>query len=294
MAQAVARLPDAQAAPLLLAYSKAKAARRWASIGAGLALLVLILASSWVGEVDLFKLWHNLPRLGSYLGRLAYLDDGRLVLSDPAEWFWGLSRWLKRLGDTLLMAYLGTLIGAVLAFSACFLASRNLVGSPALLFFVRRGLELLRSVPTLVFALMFVIAFGLGPFPGVLAIVLHSCGALGKQFMELVENIDMKPVTGVEAAGGGFWQIVRYGVVPQVASNFAGYTLLRFEINVRESAVMGFVGAGGIGEDLLEVIRKFYYSDVSAILVLIVVTVMVIDMLSGALRRRLIGQEQRS
>ncbi len=136
---------------------------------------------------------------------------------------------------------------------------------------------------------MFVIAFGLGPVAGVLALAVHCVGALGKLFAELVENIDMKPVDAVSSTGAPWHVAMRFGVLPQVLSGFVGYTLLRFEINVREAAVIGFVGAGGIGMDLLEAIRKFYYSDVSAMLVLIVITVSLIDTLTGVLRHRLIG-----
>ena len=136
------------------------------------------------------------------------------------------------------------------------------------------------------------VAFGLGAMPGVIALAIHTMGALGKLFSEVVENIDLKPVDGVTAAGGSWWQIVRFAVVPQVLSNFASYALLRFEINVRGASIMGFVGAGGIGQDLIEAIRKFYYSDVSAILLLILVTVAVIDTLTARVRHRLIGLER--
>ena len=139
------------------------------------------------------------------------------------------------------------------------------------------------------FALIFVVAFGLGAMAGVLAIAIHTMGALGKLFSEVVENIDLKPVEGTRASGGTWAQQVRFGAVPQVLSNFVSYALLRFEINVRGAAVMGFVGAGGIGQDLIEAIRKFYYSDVSAILLLIILAVMIIDALTEKLRHHLLG-----
>jgi phosphonate transport system permease protein len=146
-------------------------------------------------------------------------------------------------------------------------------------------------VPELVFALIFVIAFGLGPVPGVLALAIHTMGALGKQFYEVVENIDMKPVEGVSSTGASWAMTVRFAVVPQVLSGFLSYALVRFEVNVRGAAVMGFVGAGGIGQDLLEAIRKFYYSDVSALLVMIIATVVIIDLISERLRHRLLSME---
>jgi phosphonate transport system permease protein len=185
-------------------------------------------------------------------------------------------------------------LGAVGGFVLCFAAAGNLVTNRWLRAGVRRYLEICRTVPELVFALIFVQAFGLGPFPGVLAIAVHTTGALGKLFAEVAENVDMKPVDGVMACGGSWFAAVRYAVVPQVLSNFASYTLLRFEINVRGAAVMGFVGAGGIGQDLVEAIRKFYYSDVSALLALIILTVILIDLATERVRHALIGWEART
>ena len=143
------------------------------------------------------------------------------------------------------------------------------------------------------FAMVFVVAFGLGPLPGVLALTLHSAGTLGKLFTEVVESIDLKPVEGVRAAGGSWLAQIRFGALPQVLSNFASYALLRLEINVRGAAVIGFVGAGGIGQDLLIAIRKFYYQDVSAMLVLIIVCVMLLDMISERLQHRLLALDSR-
>jgi phosphonate transport system permease protein len=259
-------------------------------VGAGL-LLALVGLAGWVAEFDLAKLFANLHRFTDYFARLAFLDTGKLVLTDIGEWFWGFGRWMNRLWDTLLIAYLGTLLGAIGAFFLCFAASANLTPQKAKRFSARRFLEFCRTVPEIVFALIFVVAFGLGPVPGVLAIFIHTMGALGKLFAEVVENIDMKPVEGAIASGATRWQAIRYAVVPQVLPNFASYALLRFEINVRGASVMGFVGAGGIGQDLIEAIRKFYYSDVSAILLLIIAAVMVIDLATERLRHHLISME---
>ena len=141
----------------------------------------------------------------------------------------------------------------------------------------------------MVFALIFVVAFGLGALPGVLAIAIHTTGALGKLFAEVVENIDMKPVEGIAATGGSWFAQVRFGAVPQVLSNFASYSLLRFEVNVRGAAVIGIVGAGGIGQEFIVAIRQFHYSDVSAILLMIVGCVMLIDGFSERVRHRLLA-----
>jgi len=292
VAIAVPTLPEHQARALEGAYRGAVASkRRQALIGAAV-LMGCIAAAAWAGDVDLATFWANLGRFTSYLGRLVYLENGQPVWTDIAEWYWGIGRWTRLLVETLFIAYIGTVLGGLAALVLCFLAAANLAGRRWVCFLTRRVLEFCRTVPEIVFALIFVVAFGLGPLPGVLAIAIHTTGALGKLFAEVVENIDMKPVDGVAAAGASWWQTVRFAVVPQVMSNFASYGLLRFEINVRGAAVMGFVGAGGIGQDMLESIRKFYYSDVSAILLLIVLTVTLIDLGTERLRHHLLGMER--
>ena len=189
------------------------------------------------------------------------------------------------------MAFMGTLLGVLGAFILCFPAARNLTTHGWTSAVCRRLLDLFRTVPELVFALIFVYAFGLGPLPGVLAIAVHSMGALGKLFSEVNENIAMGPGEGVRAAGGNWMQLVRYGVIPQVLPDFASYTLLRFEINVRASSVVGFVGAGGIGQELYSVIRQFIYVDISALVLLLIITVALIDITCEHLRRRLLGEQ---
>ena len=277
-----------------MAYAQAVALKR-SQLWLGLLLLaVLVLLSGHVAEISFSKLYQQIGGFSSYIDRIFHLENGRPVISDPAEWFWGWKKWLALMGETLLMAYLGTLLGATAAFVLCFLASQNLTKSKGVVFFTRRLLEFCRTVPELVFALIFVVAFSLGPLPGILALAIHTAGALGKLFAEVVENIDMKPVDGVVAAGGNWFHKIRFAVLPQVASNFASYALLRFEINVRGASVLGFVGAGGIGQTLLEVIRKFYYADVSALLVMIIATVMIIDAVTERIRHKLIGLEAKS
>jgi phosphonate transport system permease protein len=289
----VVHLPEAQLRPLLASYDAAVRSRRLHSLLVMACLVAAVALSAVSAEVDLPKLFANIGNFTSYFGRLIHLESGAFVWTDPVEWYWGLARWLRLLGETLMMAYVGTALGAIGAFFLCFLAAANVAPRPWLRTLVRRFCELCRTVPELVFALMFVIAFGLGPMAGVLAVAIHTLGALGKLFAEVVENIDMKPVEGVTATGAHWTAAMRYGALPQTMSNFVSYALLRFEINVRGATVMGFVGAGGIGVDLVEAIRKFYYSDVSAILVLIVITVSVIDTVTGMIRHRLIGQERR-
>ncbi len=292
------RLPDHRLRPLAEAYASAVRASRLRFLVGLVVFAVVVLVAARFAEVDLVRMASRLGALGDYVGRLVVFDSGdhvgRPVIVAPGEWMWGLTHWAKLIGDTLLIAYAGTLLGAVAAFFLSFMAARNLGRHPMVRVGVKRLLEFCRTVPELVFALIFVIAFGLGPLPGVLALAIHTTGALGKLFSEVVENIDMKPVEGTTATGGSWWQTVRFAVVPQVAANFASYALLRFEINVRGASVMGFVGAGGIGQDLIEAIRKFYYADVSAILVLIIATVMVIDLATERLRHSLTATEARA
>jgi phosphonate transport system permease protein len=291
MASAIPVLPQHRIAELSAPYRQAMAAKRRMTLIGVLILAILTVIAAGVAEVDPGKFVANIGRFTDYFGRLFYLDTGASVLSDVKEWFWGLDKWTRHILDTLLIAYLGTLLGAVGAFLLCFAATVNLAVNPTRRFIARRFLEFCRTVPEIVFALIFVVAFGLGPVPGVLAIMIHTAGALGKLFAEVVENIDMKPVEGAIAAGATRWQAIRYAVVPQVLPNFASYALLRFEINVRGASVMGFVGAGGIGQELITAIRKFYYSDVSAILLLIIATVMIIDLVTERIRHGLISTE---
>jgi phosphonate transport system permease protein len=290
MAGAVVLLPDRQLDALKEAYRGAARAKRLQAIAGVACLLVLIGLSAIQAEVDPKTFLAKIGGFTSYFDRMATLDSGARVWTDPAAWFWSFKRSARLIGETILMAYVGTLTGAIVAFALNFVASPNLTGRAWLVFAARRLLEFCRTVPDIVFALIFVVAFGLGPLPGVLAIALHTAGALGKQFFETTENIDMKPVEGLRAVGGSYMQVIRFAALPQVLASFASFALLRFEINVRGATVLGFVGAGGIGQDLMEAIRKFYYSDVSAILVLIIAVVMSIDISTQYLRRALITE----
>ena len=290
MPGAVVLLPDRQLDPLKEAYRRAARAKRLQMIAGAALLVVLIGLSAIQAEVDPKTFLARIGGFTSYFDRMATLDSGARVWTDRAAWFWSFKRSARLIGETILMAYVGTLTGAVAAFALNFVASPNLTGRGWLVFAARRLLEFCRTVPDIVFALIFVVAFGLGPLPGVLALALHTAGALGKQFFETTENIDMKPVDGLRSVGASYVQVIRYAALPQVLASFASFALLRFEINVRGATVLGFVGAGGIGQDLMEAIRKFYYSDVSAILVLIIAVVMMIDIATQYLRRALLSE----
>jgi phosphonate transport system permease protein len=292
MPGAVVLLPDRQLAALRDAYRRAARVRRLQFMAISALLVALIALAAVQAEVDPKTFFAKIGGFTSYFDRMATLDSGARVWTDPAAWFWSFKRSARLIGETILMAYVGTVTGAISAFALNFVASPNLTSTPWLVFAARRLLEFCRTVPDIVFALIFVVAFGLGPFPGVLALAIHSAGALGKQFFETTENIDMKPVDGLRSVGASYVQTIRYAAVPQVLASFASFALLRFEINVRGATVLGFVGAGGIGQDLMEAIRKFYYSDVSAILVMIIAVVVAIDISTQYLGRALLSEER--
>lgn len=294
MTCAVSILPDQQLAVLNEAYRKAVARKRLRMTLATAVFFAVLVIAALGAEVNPATFVSKIGNFVSYFDRIATLESGARVWSDMPEWFWGWKKWLALLGETILISYVGTLAGAILAFALNFLAAENTSPARWVQFTVRRLMEFCRTVPDIVFALIFVIAFGLGPMAGVLAIMIHSVGALGKLYSEIVENIDMEPVEGVRSTGASWISCMRFAVLPQVAAGFASYTLLRFEINVRGASVMGFVGAGGIGQELVVAVRKFYYSDVSAILLMIIVTVFVIDIGTGWARGRLFGKDARA
>ncbi|WP_431282901.1 phosphonate ABC transporter, permease protein PhnE [Humitalea sp. 24SJ18S-53] len=278
--------------PALVAATARVAAHRGAAFRARSVTLAgfgaLVLLAAWIGEVDLAKLFRGLPMIGDYLWRTVPSLRGDHLADDLHDWFWGLREWVILLGDTLLIAYVGTVFGAAVALLASFPAATTLAPD-RVVWPLRRVLEAARTVPTLVFALLFVFAFGLGPLAGVLAIAMHTAGALGKLFAEIHENADHRQVEAIRAAGGTWAEACRFGVLPQSMPGMLSLGLLRFEINVREASVLGLVGAGGIGEELYLAVRQFEYTDISAILLLIMATIVGLDSLSGFLRRRVIG-----
>jgi phosphonate transport system permease protein len=269
------------------------AARRRATLVYGTLLLVALLVSAWVSEASPAKIAEGIPRFGEYFAqtiptlRWEHLFAGTEQEGSLAYWFYRLDEWALKLLETANIAAFATLSGAVIAFALSFLAARNLATRPWLAAGIRRLLEACRTVPEIIYALIFVWAFGIGPLAGILAIALHTVGALGKLFAEVVENADLGPADGVKCAGGNWVQQVRFGILPQVAPNFLSYAILRFEINVRGASVIGFVGAGGIGQELYAVIAQNYYEEISAIVLLIIVTVALIDLVSERLRRGL-------
>jgi phosphonate transport system permease protein len=195
--------------------------------------------------------------------------------------------YLHEMVITLHIALWGTVLAIVAAVPLGLLSAHN-VAPPWVHQPVRRLMDLCRSINEMVFAMLFIVAVGLGPFAGVLALFVHTTGTLAKLFSEAVEAIDERPVEGIRAMGAHKLAEVVYGIFPQVMPLWLSYSLYRFESNVRSASVVGMVGAGGIGVVLYEVIRGFQYAQTCAVLLMLAVTVTVIDMFSAWLRKRFI------
>jgi len=242
----------------------------------GWALLVALLAWAWRGaEIRPLDLWRDAGNIGTYARDFFPPDfhDWRI--------------YLREMVVTLHIALWGTLLAVLLAVPMGLLSAANI--APAWLHQpVRRLMDACRAINEMVFAMLFIVAVGLGPFAGVLALMVHTTGTLAKLFSEAVEAIDPRPVEGIRATGAHKLVELLYGVLPQVMPLWLSFTLYRFESNVRSASVVGMVGAGGIGVVLFEVIRGFQYAQTCAVLIILVITVSVIDLASAWLRRRFI------
>ena len=235
------------------------------------------------------RLDFSLARILTGLGRLGTFTV-LMLPPTPEGQFW---TFLHALGETLGIAFLGTLTAAVLAFPVAFLAACNVVPNPFARFAVRRGLDVLRSVDVLIWALIWINVVGLGPFAGLLAIACSDIGALGKLFSEAVETCDRRAGEGVVASGGSRLHRIRFGLIPAVLPVLASQVLYYFESNTRSATIIGIVGAGGIGQYLTELIRVLELRQVAFLVLMILVTVAAIDWVSTRLRRAIIGPAAR-
>ena len=260
-------------------------------------LLIGVTLSSKIIDINSSNLLNGIPRLGDYVSQiLPSLETSNLFLSSKdqgsiAYWYFNLPKYLKLLFETFNMALLATIIGSTLALFLSFLAAKNTSPNSLVFFTIRRILEFFRGVPEIIFAILFVWVLGIGPLAGIIAMMLHTTGSLGKLFSEVHENSNNKPIDALKASGGNWLSEMKFGLLPQVLPNLISYVLLRFEINIRASTILGFVGAGGIGQELYLVINFNYYEEDSAIILLIILTVVSIDLFSGYLRKNIIGVE---
>lgn len=241
----------------------------------GLPVAALLLIWSFNGaEFNFVKLGEGTVNMGEFLGRLFPPDFAKIGTI------------LALLVETFQMAVVGTVLGAVLALIAA-VGAASIIAPPWLYYPTRWVMNVIRSVPDLVFALMFVSAVGLGPFAGILAMTLGSIGSMGKIFAEAMEQVDHGPVVAMEAVGASKRQVIQYGILPQSAPLLTSYTLLLFEGNVRGATILGLVGAGGIGLELTTAMRMYDYGHLSAIIICIIVLVTAIDQGSALIRRRI-------
>jgi len=227
---------------------------------------------------------------GRIFAGLGRLGDITLLMfpPSPGSWdhFW---TYLGALGQTLAIAFLGTTAAGVLALPLGFLAARNVIAGRIVHFLSRRVLDTIRSVDTLIWALIWINVVGLGPFAGALAIASTDFAALAKLMSEAIETADKGPVEGVIAAGGGRFAVMRFGLLPQVLPVFASQALYFFESNTRSATIIGIVGAGGIGLYLSEMIRVLEWQEAAFLIVMVLITVAVIDVISRRLRAAIMG-----
>lgn len=195
--------------------------------------------------------------------------------------------YLQEMVVTLQIALWGTVLAVIFAVPLGLLSSANI--APAWVCqIVRRFMDAARAINEMVFAMLFIVAVGLGPFAGVLALFVHTTGVLAKLFSEAVESIDAQPVEGIRATGANALEEIVFGIIPQVLPLWISYSLYRFESNVRSASVVGMVGAGGIGVILWEIIRGFQYAETCAVMIIIVITVVLIDLVSARIRKALV------
>jgi phosphonate transport system permease protein len=242
----------------------------------GWGLFFLILAGSWEGaEMNPMGLFTDAGNMSAFL-------EG-FFPPNFTDW----PDYLNDMMVTVQIAVWGTVLAVLFSIPFGILSAENIVPwwvyQP-----VRRLMDAARAINEMVFAMMFVVAVGLGPFAGVMALFVHTTGVLAKLFSEAVEAIDPRPVEGIRATGATRLQEVIFGVIPQVLPLWISYSLYRFESNVRSATVLGIVGAGGIGQPLYEMIRGFYYAETAAIMIIIVVSVSLLDIASQRLRKLVI------
>jgi phosphonate transport system permease protein len=239
--------------------------------------VIALLAWSW-GPVEMHKTtalitdWQNMAQFAS-----------GFLKPNFVEW----KRYVLEMIETVQIAIWATALAVIIGIPFAILASANVcpqwVVQP-----VRRLMDAFRSIHEMIFALLFVVAVGLGPVAGVLALAVHNVGVIAKLFSEAVEAIDPRPVEGIRATGASRLQEVIFGIIPQVLPLWSSYALYRFDTNVRSATVLGIIGAGGIGQSLYENMRSFQYSDTSAIILIVIATIVIIDVLSALLRKLLV------
>ena len=286
--------------------------RLYTALGLG-ALLMAVLGSLWfANETNSGKFLDRLPHLFDFAGDLVPRDGleiWRAMFDLPSPYYDGslqydypdgrhyiigsfyIPEYFYKMVETLNIALFSTIVGLFFGFMLSFVAARNMTASMWIRGAARRFMEVLRAFPEVVLAGFFLAILSLGPLPAIIAVSIHTVGALGKLFFEVIENADMKPDEGLKAVGANWFERAWFGMVPQVMPNFMSYFLLRLEINVRASTIIGAVGGGGIGEQLRLSISRGHEAKTLAIIILLLLTIIAVDQFSAWLRRRLVGDQ---
>jgi phosphonate transport system permease protein len=250
-------------------------------------LFVVLMASGFrvAEERNAGDFWPGMQQIGSFPTEV--ISEAWANRANLPGYF---LEFLPSLLETINIAAVSTLIGALLAALLAVLSTRGLARWPRMTPVFRRIMDMMRAIPEIVIALVLIYILGNGPIPAMIAIAFHTAGALGKLFSEVAENADLKPVEGLSSVGASWTQKMWLGVLPQVAPNWSSYALLRFEVNVRASAILGFVGSGGIGYDLKIAMQwgAGKYDQVVSIFLLLFITIVIIDQISSRYRDRLV------
>ncbi|UYK99339.1 phosphonate ABC transporter, permease protein PhnE [Pantoea stewartii] len=277
-------------------YQRIRRQQKRDSLVWSLVLGGLYLAAANMAEFNLVTIWQSLPHFFDYLHEIMPVLHLPVLFADGktegslAYWGYRLNIQLPLIWETLQLALASTLIAVVIAGVLAFFAADNTQTPASLRMAIRAFVAFLRTMPELAWAVMFVMAFGIGAIPGFLALALHTIGSLTKLFYEAIESASDKPVRGLAACGASKLQRMRYAFWPQVKPVFLSYSFMRLEVNFRSSTILGLVGAGGIGQELMTNIKLDRFDQVSMTLLLILIVVSLLDTVSGRLRRRVVEE----
>ncbi|MHA3512934.1 phosphonate ABC transporter, permease protein PhnE [Yersinia enterocolitica] len=275
-------------------YQRVRAKQKRETLIWSLTLVIIYLGAGSIAEFNLHTVFISIPHFFDYLVETIPVLHWHKLLADGhtegslAYWGYRLPIQLPLIWETLQLAVASTILSVMVAIILAFLAANNTQIPSWLRLSIRTFVAFLRTMPELAWAVMFVMAFGIGAIPGFLALALHTIGSLTKLFYESLETASDKPVRGLAACGAGKLQRIRFALWPQVKPIFLSYSFMRLEINFRQSTILGLVGAGGIGQELMTSIKLDRYDQVSMTLLLIIIVVSLLDYTSGKLRKRVV------
>ncbi|CQJ29190.1 TPA: phosphonate ABC transporter, permease protein PhnE [Yersinia enterocolitica] len=275
-------------------YQRVRAKQKRETLIWSLTLVIIYLGAGSIAEFNLHTIFISIPHFFDYLVETIPVLHWHKLLADGhtegslAYWGYRLPIQLPLIWETLQLAVASTILSVMVAIILAFLAANNTQIPSWLRLSIRTFVAFLRTMPELAWAVMFVMAFGIGAIPGFLALALHTIGSLTKLFYESLETASDKPVRGLAACGAGKLQRMRFALWPQVKPIFLSYSFMRLEINFRQSTILGLVGAGGIGQELMTSIKLDRYDQVSMTLLLIIIVVSLLDYTSGKLRKRVV------